>query len=65
MVVVSSVLAIGAPAGETVGTLGVKLTGVFAGVFSLASLICFVIYDEKSVTAVIAAHRKAGAGNEN
>ena len=65
MVVVSSVLAIGAPAGETVGTLGVKLTGVFAGVFSLASLICFMIYDEKSVTAFIAAHRKAGAGNEN
>jgi Na+/melibiose symporter-like transporter len=58
MVVVSSVLAIGAPAGESVGTLGVKLTGVFAGVFSLISLICFVVYDEKSVTAFIAAHRK-------
>ena len=65
MVVVSSVLAIGAPAGETVGTLGVKLTGVFAGVFSLASLICFVLYDEKRVTAVIAAHRKAEAGHED
>lgn len=61
MVVVSSVLAIGAPAGESVGTLGVKLTGVFAGVFSLASLICFMIYDEKSVTSFIAAHRKTGA----
>ena len=65
MVVVSSVLAIGAPAGGTVGTLGVKLTGVFAGVFSLASLICFMIYNEKSVTAFIAAHRKVDAGNEN
>ena len=61
MVVVSSVLAIGAPAGEAVGTLGVKLTGVFAGVFSLASLICFMAYDEKSVTAFIAKHRKEGA----
>ena len=61
MVVVSSVLAIGAPAGESVGTLGVKLTGVFAGVFSLASLICFIAYDEKSVTAFIAKHRKEGA----
>ena len=60
MVVVSSVLAIGAPMGESVGTLGVKLTGVFAGLFSLASLICFMIYDEKSVTAFIAAHRKSG-----
>ena len=62
MVVVSSVLAIGAPAGESVGTLGVKLTGVFAGGFSLISLICFIIYDEKSVTAFIAEHRKSGAG---
>ena len=58
MVVVSSVLAIGAPAGESVGTLGVKLTGVFAGVFSLASLICFMIYDEKAVAKVIAASKK-------
>ena len=60
MVVVSSVLAVGAPAGESVGTLGVKQTGVFAGVFSLASLICLIIYNEKSVTAFIAAHRKVG-----
>ncbi|MDO4528670.1 MAG: MFS transporter, partial [bacterium] len=58
MVVVSSVLAIGAPAGESVGMLGVKLTGVFAGVFSLVSLIFFAVYDEKSVTGFIAAHRK-------
>ena len=60
MVVVSSVLAIGAGAGESVGVQGVKLTGVFAGLFSLLSLICFVIYDEKKVTSFIAAHRKAG-----
>ena len=64
MVVVSSVLAIGAPAGESVGTLGVKLTGVFAGVFSLVSLLCFVFYDEKTVTAFIAKHRKAGGNDE-
>ena len=60
MVVVSSVLAIGAPAGESIGTLGVKLTGVFAGVFSGASLICFMVYDEKSVTDFIIKHRKEG-----
>lgn len=53
MMVVSSVLAIGAPAGESVGMLGVKLTGVFAGVFSLISLIFFLLYDEKSVTDYI------------
>ena len=63
MVVVSSVLAIGAPAGESVGMLGVKLTGVFAGVFSLVSLLCFLVYDEKSVTAFIAKHRKTGGEN--
>ena len=58
MVVVSSVLAIGAGTGESVGMLGVKLTGVFAGVFSLVSLIFFILYDEKSVTEFINAHRK-------
>ena len=62
MVVVSSVLAIGAAAGESVGTMGVKLTGVFAGVFSLISLVFFVLYDEKGVTKFIEARRKDGAG---
>ena len=64
MMVVSSVLTIGAAPGEAVGMLGVKLTGVFAGVFSLVSLLCFLVYDEKSVTAFIAKHRKAGGSNE-
>jgi Na+/melibiose symporter-like transporter len=58
MVVVSSVLAIGAPVGESVGMLGVKLTGVFAGVFSLISLSFFMCYNEKSVTKFIDEHRK-------
>lgn len=56
MVVVSSVLAIGAPEGEAVGMIGVKLTGVFAGFFSLVSLICFALYNEKSVTDFITEH---------
>ncbi len=60
MVVVSSVLAVGAPAGESVGMLGVKLTGVFAGLFSLVSLIFFMFYNEKSVTRFIDEHRKDG-----
>jgi GPH family glycoside/pentoside/hexuronide:cation symporter len=58
MVVVSSVLAIGAPAGESVGMLGVKLTGVFAGIFSLVSLIFFMCYNEKDITKFIDEHRK-------
>ncbi len=60
MMVVSSVLAIGAGAGESVGLLGVKLTGIFAGVFSLASLCFFLLYNDKKVTASIAAHQKEG-----
>lgn len=58
MMVVSSVLAIGANAGESVGLRGVKLTGVYAGVFSLLSLIFFLLYNEKSVTAYIEEHTK-------
>ena len=58
MVAVSSVLAVGAPLGESVGILGVKLTGVFAGVFSLVSLVFFIFYNEKSVTEFISANGK-------
>ena len=56
MVVVSSVLAIGAQAGESVGLLGVKLTGVYAGVFSLLSLLFFTLYNDKKVTQYIEEH---------
>lgn len=60
MMAVSSVLAVGAKEGESVGMLGVKLTGVFAGIFSLISLIFFICYNEKSVTKFIDEHRKNG-----
>lgn len=53
MVVVSSILAVGAQAGESVGMQGVKLTGVYAGVFSLLSLIFFALYNDKKVTKYI------------
>lgn len=65
MVVVSSVLAVGAPEGEAVGMLGVKLTGVFAGLFSLVSLIFFILYNEKSVTEFIAEHTKSKDGDSD
>lgn len=55
MVVVSSVLAVGAAQGESVGLAGVKLTGIYAGVFSLLSLVFFTRYNEKKVTACIEA----------
>ena len=57
---VSTVLAIGAPAGSSVGLEGIKLTGIFAAAFSLLSLIFFLLYDETSVTDYLKKHAKAG-----
>ncbi len=56
MVIVSSVLAIGAASGESVSLIGVKLTGVFAGAFSLLSLVLFAMYNDKKVIDYIKAH---------
>lgn len=58
MMGVSSILAIGALSGESVGLQGVKFTGVFAGVFSLLSLVVFTFYNDKKVTETIEKHRK-------
>ena len=58
MMGVSSILAIGAASGESVSLLGVKLTGVFAGGFSLLSLIFFMFYNDKKVVASIEEGRK-------
>lgn len=60
MVVVSSVLAIGAMQGQLVGLEGVKLTGVFAGIFSLLSLIFFSLYNDSKVTQYIEEHIRKG-----
>ena len=60
MVIVSSVLAVGALSGEAVSLRGVKLTGIYAGVFSLLSLVFFAMYNDSAVTQAIDAHRKKG-----
>ncbi len=57
MMGVSSILAIGAGAGESVSLLGVKLTGVCAGAFSLLSLIFFIFYNDKKVVSTIEKYR--------
>lgn len=62
MVVVSSVLAVGAAAGESVSLQGVKLTGIFAGGFSLLSLLFFLLYNDKRVLAGIESHRRKDDG---
>lgn len=59
MMGVSSILAIGAVEGESVSLLGVKLTGVFAGGFSLLSLIFFMFYNDKRVISSIEKHRNS------
>ena len=63
MMGVSSILAIGAAQGESVSLLGVKLTGVFAGAFSLLSLIFFIFYNDKKVIATIEKYRNAKGDN--
>lgn len=65
MMGVSSILAIGAGAGESVGLQGVKLTGVFAGVFSLLSLVFFIFYNDKKVIASIEKYRSQKEKGEN
>lgn len=60
MMGVSSILAIGSGAHESVGLLGVKLTGVFAGGFSLLSLAVLCLYNEKKVMRSIENHSRKG-----
>ena len=60
MMGVSSILAVGALEGESVGLQGVKLTGVFAGIFSLLSLVIFIFYNDKKVTSTIEKYRGEG-----
>ena len=60
MVIVSSVLTIGALNAEAVGLQGVRLTGIYAGVFSLLSLIFFTLYRDRDVTRAIEAHGSKG-----
>ena len=59
MMGVSSILAIGAIEGESVSLMGVKLTGVFAGGFSLLSLVFFIFYNDKRVVSSIEKHRNS------
>ena len=63
--IVSTVLAIGAPAGASVGLVGIKLTGVIAGAFSLLSVVFFCLYNERSVMAFLDAHRREGEYRES
>lgn len=63
MMIVSSVLAIGALKGESVGLLGIKLTGIFACVFSIISVVFFMLYNDKDVTRTIEERNKEKENN--
>lgn len=63
MMIVPSLVAIGAIAGENVGRKGLKLTALVGGLFCLFAIFAFMKYKEKAVFAVIKA--KDGANTEN
>lgn len=65
MVIVSSVLAIGAAPGETVTLEGIKLTGLFASGFSLVSAIFFLMYNDKKVMSIIKKYRQEQSDDKN
>lgn len=65
MVIVSSVLAIGAAPGETVTLEGIKLTGLFASGFSLVSAIFFLMYNDKKVMSIIKKYRQEKSDDKN
>lgn len=64
MIIVSSVLTIGAVAGEDVGLMGIKLTGIFAGAFSMLSAVFFCFYNDKKIARTISDGLKKKANAE-
>ncbi len=53
MMIVPSLVAVGAVTGESVGQKGLLLTAVVGGVFTIGAVIVFAVYREKDVLAVI------------
>ncbi len=60
MMIVPSLLIIGAVAGENVGRMGLKVTALVSGVFCIGSIVCFAMYNEKEVFSVIRSHETQG-----
>lgn len=53
MIIVPSLVHVGAPAGEAVGEKGLLLTAVVGGAFTLVSIVIYYFYDEKDVLNVV------------
>ncbi len=56
--IVPSLVAIGAVTGKGVGKTGLLLTAVVGGLFTLVSVIIFILYNEKEVLSVIRKDKK-------
>ena len=63
LAVVSSLLLIGSADGKAT-MQGVKLTGLIAGIFALASMVFFILFNEKSVLKTIDSGLKAQANGD-
>ena len=53
MMIVPSLVAVGAVTGESVGQKGLLLSAVVGGVFTIGAVVVFAVYREKDVLAVI------------
>lgn len=53
MMIVPSLVVVGAATGESVGQKGLLLTAIVGGVFTIGAVIVFAIYREKDILAVI------------
>lgn len=53
IMIVPSLVVVGAASGESVGRTGLFLTAIVGGVFTLASVIIYIFYKEKDILSVI------------
>lgn len=64
IMIVPSIVVIGAKAGENVGRQGLKLTALVSGIICIGSTIAFFMYHEKEVMSVIHKHQSQGEEEE-
>ena len=53
IMIVPSLVVVGAASGESVGRTGLFLTAIVGGVFTLASVVIYIFYKEKDILSVI------------
>ena len=58
IMIVPSLVVVGAASGESVGRTGLFLTAIVGGVFTLASVVIYIFYKEKDILSVIRSAKK-------